>query len=201
MVLLAIVAHVALKTCSPKIFFCFRQDDAESNKISTFAVSMSQFVIYIKLEKYLSEWLTHSLGCPVRFPNGSNENSVIRAFTQHPPEGELPETASEGMTPIYIPDSKAKPPESYNYMTDSGKKAVREAIMDLFTRNLWNELRPIDSINIGVNTRIAAWCEMHGIGLDRVETVRQKYYRIREAYKKRGINLQNFTRNNSDTDP
>lgn len=201
MVLLAIVAHVALKTCSPNIFFCFRQDDAESNKISIFAVSMSQFVIYIKLEKYLSEWLTHSLGCPVRFPNGSNENSVIRAFTQQPPEGELPETASEGMTPIYIPDSKAKPPESYNYMTDSGKKAVREAIMDLFTRNLWNELRPIDSINIGVNTRIAAWCEMHGIGLDRVETVRQKYYRIREAYKKRGINLQNFTRNNSDTDP
>ncbi len=201
MALLAIVAHVALKMCSPKIFLCFRQDDAESNKISTFAVSMSQFVIYIKLEKYLSEWLTHSLGCPVRFPNGSNENSVIRAFTQQPPEGELPETASEGMTPIYIPDSKAKPPESYNYMTDSGKKAVREAIMDLFTRNLWNELRPIDSINIGVNTRIAAWCKMHGIGLDRVETVRQKYYRIREAYKKRGINLQNFTRNNSDTDP
>ena len=201
MVLLAIVAHVALKICSPKIFFCFRQDDVESNKISTFAVSMSQFVIYIKLEKYLSERLTHSLGGPVRFPNGSNENSVIRAFTQQPPEGELPETASEGMTPIYIPDSKAKPPESYNYMTDSGKKAVREAIMDLFTRNLWNELRPIDSINIGVNTRIAAWCEMHGIGLDRVETVRQKYYRIREAYKKRGINLQNFTRNNSDKDP
>ena len=81
------------------------------------------------------------------------------------------------------------------------KKAVREAIIDLFTRNLWNELRPIDSINIGVNTRIAAWCEMHGIGLDRVETVRQKYYRIRDAYKKRGINLQNFTRNNSDKDP
>lgn len=201
MVLLAIVAHVVLKICSPKIFFCFRQDDAESNKISTFAVSMSQFVIYIKLEKYLSEWLTHTLGCPVRFPNGSNENAVIRAFIQQTPEGEKPETAAEGMTPIYIPDSKAKPPESYNYMTDSGKKAVREAIMDLFTRNLWNELRPIDSINIGVNTRIAAWCEMHGIGLDRVETVRQKYYRIREAYKKRGINLQNFTRNNSDKDP
>ena len=163
---------------------------------------MSQFVIYIKLEKYISEWLTHSLGYPVRFPNGSNENAVIRAFIQQTPKGETPDTAAEGMTPIYIPDSKAKPPESYNYMTDSGKKAVREAIMDLFTRNLWNELRPIDSIKgVGVNTRIAAWCEMHGIGLDRVETVRQKYYRIRDAYKKRGINLQNFTRNNSDKDP
>lgn len=122
MVLLAIVAHVALKTCSPKIFFCFRQDDVESNKISTFAVSMSQFVIYIKLEKYLSEWLTHTLGCPVRFPNGSNENAVIRAFILQTPEGEKPETAAEGMTPIYIPDSKAKPPESYNYMTEAARK-------------------------------------------------------------------------------
>lgn len=196
------VVRVVQPICPPKIYFCFRSFTADTNKICTFALSMSQFVIYIKLEKYISEWLTHSLGYPVRFPNGSNENAVIRAFIQQTPKGETPETAAEGMTPIYIPDSKAKPPESYNYMTDSGKKAVREAIMDLFTRNLWNELRPIDSIKgVGVNTRIAAWCEMHGIGLDRVETVRQKYYRIREAYKKRGINLQNFTRNNSDKDP
>lgn len=196
------VVRVVQPICPPKIYFCFRSFTADTNKICTFALSMSQFVIYIKLEKYISEWLTHSLGYPVRFPNGSNENAVIRAFIQQTPKGETPETAAEGMTPIYIPDSKAKPPEGYNYMTDSGKKAVREAIIDLFTRNLWNELRPIDSIKgVGVNTRIAAWCEMHGIGLDRVETVRQKYYRIREAYKKRGINLQNFTRNNSDKDP
>ena len=39
---------------------------------------------------------------------------------------------------------------------------------------------------------------MHGIGLDRVETVRQRYYRIREAYTKRGINLQNYERRKSD---
>lgn len=196
------VVRVVQSICPPKIYFCFRSFTADTNKICTFALSMSKFVIYIKLEKYISEWLTHSLGYPVRFPNGSNENAVIRAFIQQTPKGETPKTAAEGMTPIYIPDSKAKPPESYNYMTDSGKKAVREAIHDLFTRNLWNELRPIDSIKgVGVNTRIAAWCEMHGIGLDRVETVRQKYYRIRDAYKKRGINLQNFTRNNSDKDP
>lgn len=168
---------------------------------STFIPSMSRFVIYIKLEKYLAEWLTHSLGNPVVFPCGSNENAVIRAFLQKTPVGMKPDMAADGMTAICIPDSKAKPPGTYNYLSDSGKKAVREAIMDLFTRNLWNELRPIDNINIGVNTRIAAWCEMHGIGLDRVETVRQKYYRIRDAYKRQGINLQNFTRKNSDKDP
>ena len=159
---------------------------------------MSQFVIYIKLEKYLSEWLTHSLGCPVRFPTGSNENAVIRAFIQKMPDGELPDKATDDATPICIPDSKAKPVDSYNYMGEKGKKAVHEAIMDLFTRNLWNDLRPIENSRIGINTRSAAWCEMHGIGIDRVETVRQKYYRIRDAYTRRGINLQNSSRGNSD---
>ena len=160
---------------------------------------MSQFVIYIKLEKYLSEWLTHSLGNPVRFPVGSNENAVIRAFIQKLPEDAKPDIDTEYMTPICIPDSKAKPASSYNYMGEKGKQAVKEAIADLFIRNLWNELRSLEDSPVGVNTRIAAWCEMHGIGLDRVETVRQKYYRIRDAYTRRGINLQNSTRGKSDT--
>ena len=159
---------------------------------------MSQFVLYIKLEKYLSEWLTHSLGDPVVFPPGSNENAVIRAFIQKVPKGKTPQAAQPGDTAICIPDSKAKPPESYNYMEESGKRAVREAILDLFIRNLWNDLRCLEDTNIGVNTRIAAWCEMHGISLDRVETVRQRYYRVRDYYTRKGINLRNFSRKRSD---
>ena len=162
---------------------------------------MSQMVIYIKLEKYLSQWLTHSLGCPVRFPNGSNENAVIRTFIQRLPDGERPDFGSNDATPIYIPDSKAKPVSSYNYMGIAGKKAVKESIKDLFIQNLWNDLRRVEHTSVGINTRIAAWCEMHGIALDYVETVRQKYYRIRDAYTRRGINLQNSTRGNSDADP
>ena len=110
----------------------------------------------------------------------------------------MPEVATEGATAICIPDSKAKPPSSYNYMGVKGKKAVHEAIMDLFIQNLWNDLRRIENSGVGVNTRIAAWCEMHGISIDRVETVRQKYYRIRDAYTKKGINLQSSTREKSD---
>ena len=41
---------------------------------------MKDFVFYIKLEHYLAQWLTHSLGNPVRFPAQSNEISVIRRF-------------------------------------------------------------------------------------------------------------------------
>ena len=155
-------------------------------------------VIYIRLEKYLAEWLTHSLGDPVRFPAQSNENAVIRAFLQQVPKGKNPQTQDEGMTAIVIPESKAKPPEKWHYLGPKGRKAVHEAIMDLFVRNMWADLSRLDNSNIGVNTRVAAWCEMHGIALDRVETVRQKYYRIRDAYTKRGLNLQNYDRKKSD---
>ena len=162
---------------------------------------MSQYVFYVHLEKYLAEWLTHSLGNPVVFPTASNENAVIRAFLQKTPDNETPQRPEDGDIAIAIPDSKAKPADTYNFMSESGKKAVREAVLDLFTRNLWNDMRCLENSPIGVNTRISAWCEMHGISLDGVETVRQRFYRIRDAYTKKGINLRNFSRKKSDTQP
>lgn len=162
---------------------------------------MSNFVIYIKLEAYLSQWLTHSLGNPVRFPAQSNENAVIRRFLQKLPEGHRPELMGDGLTPIVLPDSKAKPPSVFNYLGPKAKEAVIEAIEDLFRRNLWTELGDMSvDISIGVNKMIAAWCEMHGIQEDYIETVRQKYYRMRNAYTKRGIFLNSLTRKREDKD-
>lgn len=160
---------------------------------------MSNFVIYLKLEKYLSQWLTHSLGTPVRFPAQSNENAVIRRFLQKLPSEKKPEMHSEGMTSVVIPDSKAKPPIVYNYLGPRAKEALIEAIEDLFRRNLWTELGDMAlEQNIGVNKMIAAWCEMHGVEDDYVETVRQKYYRMRNAYTKKGISLNSLTRKRED---
>lgn len=38
-------------------------------------------------------------------------------------------------------------------------------------------------------TAIYAWCEKHGIDIDYADTIRQRYYRIREQYAKKGIDL------------
>ena len=158
---------------------------------------MSQFVIYLDLKPYLKEWLEHSLGNPVEFPPHSNENAVIRTFIQRRPGTEPVETNADGhLTAICIPDSKAKPAEYYNYITNSGKQAIIEAIEDRFIQNLWGELSQLtfSTEGKGINTHIAAWCEMHGISLDYVETVRQKYFRTRKAYTVKGIDLRNFSR-------
>lgn len=157
---------------------------------------MSQFVIYLNLPLYKAEWLTHHFGNPVVFPAGSPQNATIRTFTQLLPKGMVPETPGEGDVAIAIPDSKAKPPERFHYMGHRGKEAVKEAIDDLFRRSLWNDISPLDTDEypVGLNKLIAAWCEMHGIGLDRVETVRQCYARIRAAFAKNGINLRKSSR-------
>lgn len=160
---------------------------------------MSKFVLYIPLEKYLHEWVTTHLGDPVVFPAKSNENAIIRTFLKKRPDDVGVERNDGTLTAIVIPDSKAKPPaEGYTYMLDRGKEAVREAIKDLFKRHLWNDMCPIVNSNVGVNTLISAWCEMNGIAIDRVETVRQCYYRMRDSYTKKGINLLSGTKKCSD---
>ena len=161
------------------------------------------FVIYLKLEKYLMQWLTHSLGNPVRFPAQSNENAVISRFLTKLPEEKSPEMFQEGLTPIVIPESKAKDPTIYNYLGPRAKEAVIESIEDLFRRNMWAELGDMmaNEQSVGVNKIVAAWCEMHGIDDDYIETVRQKFYRIRKAYTNKGINLQSLTRIRGDKQP
>lgn len=86
---------------------------------------MSNIVFYIKLEPYLKQWLHNSLGNPVVFPPQSNENAVIRRFLRKRPPEVLPELADDELTAIVIPDSKAKPPQYYNYLGKKAKAARR----------------------------------------------------------------------------
>lgn len=157
---------------------------------------MSQFCIYLKLKPYLKEWLINSLGEPVHFVDNSNENAVIRTFVRIRPMDKPVEVKGDDEIAIAIPDSKAKPAARYNYMGERGKQALKEAIEDLFIQNLWKEMHQLalTCAGKGVNTHIAAWCEMHGISIDHVETVRQKLYRLRKNYTEHNIELRDFSR-------
>lgn len=145
---------------------------------------MSSFVIYLQLEPFVSQWLIHSYGSPVKFPAQSVENATIRRFLAKQPEG------AEGMekegTAIVIPDSKAKPPIVYNYLGKHGKAAVTECIEDNFNRCLWMEMCDTDLDRMSIMTAIYAWCELHGINVDHGFTIRQRFYRMREAYLRKG---------------
>lgn len=155
---------------------------------------MSQYYIYLTLPKYLAEWITARLGSPVVFPHSSPQNAVIRTYIQKLPSNAVPEINDGTKTAIAIPYSVAKPPEQYNYMGEYGKRAVAETIKDLFLRALWADISPIADSNVGLNKLIAAWCEANGIDVDRSESVRQCFYRIRKDMGQSGINLRKSSR-------
>ena len=156
---------------------------------------MSQFCIYVKLQPFVSQFLTHSLGNPVTFPAQSVENSTIHHFIDRLPEGKLPDTASDNLTAIRIPDSKTKPAETYNYLSPRGKDAIIECCELLFNRDMWTELGDMSAIGCKTMTAIYAWCEKHGISIEYADTIRQRYYRMRDSYKKKGIDLMKKNRN------
>jgi len=149
---------------------------------------MSQFVTYIRLEPFVKQWLVHSYGNPVEFPAQSLENSTIRRFTQKQPD--TPPLHSESDVAVRVPDSKAKDPAIYNYLGRYGQQAVVECIEDNFRRSMWCELNDLSDVGCSVMTAIYSWCEMHGISIDYADTIRQRYYRIREAYARKGVDMR-----------
>ena len=107
---------------------------------------MSKFVVYVEVEPYLKQWLTHSFGDPVEFPVNSNENAVLRRFITKRPINNQPEKPGERDVAICIPYSKAKNPETYNFLNGHAKQALTESINDLFRLNMWCDLGDLNDM-------------------------------------------------------
>lgn len=165
-----------------------------SLKILTFAAFinqsyMSKFCVYIPLEPFVKQWLVNKYGEPVKFQSQSIENYTIQTFVIKKPANVEPDVADDRSVAVVIPDSIHKPAEYFNHLTPRGKEAVKQNIEYLFNQNLWTELGDMSSLGCKTMTAIYAWCEKHGISIDYSDTIRQRWYRIRNSYTKKGIDL------------
>lgn len=159
---------------------------------------MSEFVIYVSLKPFIAQWAVHHFGCPVKFPPQSVGNARIISVLRHRPEGAVPDVAAEGLTPVCIPYSKQKDPESWNYVTPSGRRFIAEYIEALFKDNLYGEFKEMCGEDTKLQTAAYAWCEMHGISMDYADTIRQRFYRERERLLARGVDLRKRSRVHDD---
>ena len=150
---------------------------------------MKDIVVYVKLPGHIRQWLAHSFGNPVRFPSHSYENAVlIRAVQIRPKNIPVPVPQPDEI-PIVIPADNARDSMYYNYLGRRGLSAITYAISELFAMNLWSDLLCYVHNIRGINEVINDWCRDHGIDLNYREAVRQKFYRMRKAKEKFGINL------------
>lgn len=166
---------------------------------------MSQFVIYVELKPFIRQWAVHHFGYPVRFPDQSVGNARIVAVLRKRPEGAEPDIArpaaqggGETLTPICIPYSKQKDPESWNYVTPSGKRFIAEYIEALFKDNLYGEFKEMCDQDSKLQTAAYAWCEMHGVSIDYADTIRQRFYRERERLLACGVDMRKRSRKKTD---
>lgn len=159
---------------------------------------MSKFVVYIELKPFIAQWAVHHFGCPIEFPPQSVGNARIIAILRKRPEGAAPDIGHEGLTPVCIPYSKQKDPESWNYVTPSGKRFIAEYVEALFKDNLYMEFKEMCTENSKLQTAAYTWCEMHGIDISYADTIRQRFYRERERLLSCGVDLRKRSRLKTD---
>ena len=155
---------------------------------------MSKFLIYIELKPFIAQWAVHHCGSPVTFPPQSVGNARIVAVLRKRPSDVPPDVDAGGLTPVSIPYSKQKSPESWNYVTPAGKRFIADYIDALFEDNLYGEFKEMCDGGTKLQTAAYAWCEMHGISIDYADTIRQRFYRERERLLSRGVDLRKRSR-------
>ena len=151
---------------------------------------MSKFVVYVELKPFIAQWAVHHFGCPVVFPPQSVGNARIVAVLRRRPDGVEPDVERDGLTPVCIPYAKQKDPESWNYVTNNGKRFIVQYIEALFRDNMYTELSHMCQDDAKILTACYAWCEMHGVSIEYADTIRQRFYRERHCQLDKGIDIR-----------
>lgn len=155
------------------------------------------YTVYIPVKPFVAQWLKFHFGDPVKFPDFSLENQDLRRFSLSKHEYQklkIKETEHNGGVLVVLPQSKSKDPATYHYLGKRGEEAVVDSIERLFRRNMFCELGDETMRGCNLNIAIRAFCEKHGIEEQYSNTIKQRYYRIRDSYQKCGIDLRKKTK-------
>ncbi len=150
---------------------------------------MKDICVYVRVEKYIAQWLSTTMGLPVRFPTHSFENQLLKRVLSVRPKDAPIRMAGDNDIAIVIPDSSSRPPEYYNYLGRRSEQLVRTTIDSLFRLHLWYKCVHLLAVPGELNAGLDAWCASVGISIEYREAVRQKFYRMRRKYEAEHIFL------------
>lgn len=147
---------------------------------------MSDYHIYIKMPSYLRQWFIHrhSGTDPVRLRNGSIESKLIVNAVVKPPESSFPHLKQPDEVAVCIPYSKHHDPRIYNYLTDTGKRALLGIIKNAFDVDCWTFLHDFGKIGKQQKDLIYLFMEQRGILEDGScwDSIAKIYQRLRKNY-------------------
>ncbi len=147
---------------------------------------MSEYCIYLKMPSYLRQWFVHRHGGgdPVTLIRGSIESKLLQRAVVPQPEGVFPPRQQEGEVAVCIPYSKAHDPRTYNYITETGKRAMVSRIKDDFDIDVWSYLHDFGKVSVQQKDLIYLFMEQRGIKEDGScwDSIAKVYQRLRKNY-------------------
>ena len=147
---------------------------------------MNNYCIYLKMPSYLRQWFIHRHGGsdPVQLIRGSIESKLLQRATVKMPENILPPRQQEGEVAICIPYSKSHDPRIYNYITETGKRALIQRIKEDFDLDVWEYLHDFGKVGTQQKDLIYLFMEQRGIKEDGTcwDAIAKIYQRLRKNY-------------------
>jgi hypothetical protein len=100
------------------------------------------------------------------------------------PENIMPPRLQEGEIAINIPYSKSHDPRIYNYITETGKRALIQRIKEDFDLDVWDYLHDFGKIGAQQKDLINLFMEQRGIKEDGTcwDAIAKIYQRLRKNY-------------------
>ena len=147
---------------------------------------MSDYIIYLRLDPYLAQWLKHEHGEPVEFPKNSTENDVLELGLIQKPLLAFVPGPGENRVAIALPFFKNKDVRKCHYLPASGRRSLARCIRSRFVIALWNDLYKFGNIGKRKQDLIWTWMEAHGIEPTDTNwnTIAKIYMRKRSVYRK-----------------
>lgn len=149
---------------------------------------MKDITTRFRAPRYLRQWMTTRFGCPVRFPPRSAENALLRSLMTRPPAG-TEWAADDDCVSIVLPDCRLRKPEHYHFLSRRSRAVLLSHIDGLFRLQLWRDMTPALIGTVPIGQALENWCRDNGIGVDGLDAVSKKFYRMRREYARSGIVL------------
>ncbi len=145
-------------------------------------------LIYLELAPYLEQWFRHRHGAgprgtAVSMTRGCVEWRRLRLLIDVPPADYVPSRAPDGWTPVEIPYYSGKDPRTYWYISDKGRRAVEETLLDLFDTELYDFYLRGYIKGLRISYMVIAWMEQKGIEYTEINenAVKKRLDRIRNV--------------------
>lgn len=126
---------------------------------------MPDITLSFSCDEYLRQWFIAENGgeIPVKLRKGSPESHLLEFCLRPKTKCSDQPTPQDSDLKILIPSFRFKNPETWNAITETGRKAFIELLRRRFDLQLWQDIHTIDSLGLRTDELIYSWMESHGI--------------------------------------